>query len=96
MGLEILENLMINHGLAIRAIPKNTYSLYEARYIKDYPNGEIKYIEQFKREMLIVKNTIPHGGEFIVEIAQHTNSTVKFSGKQYYKSLDEIIEAFTN
>lgn len=50
MDLNSLAPLMVKHGAVIRAIPESIREVFEKRHINDYPNGEVKYLPEYKRE----------------------------------------------
>lgn len=91
-AIKELEEIMITHGVTLRAIPRVVTSTLEARHIKEFPKGEIKYLPAFKREMLIVKSFPENGGKFLVETNQGTDSVVRFHGKEYFDSISEAID----
>lgn len=92
MTVKELERLMVQHSVVIRAIPKSRRIIVEKRHAEEFPNAEIKYLPEFKREMLVEERENKHGGEFVLEIAKHTHCRVDFTGKRFFKSLEEIIE----
>lgn len=91
-NIKELEEIMIAHGVVLRAIPCVTTSTLEMRHSKDYPNGEIKYLPAYKREMLVIKRFPENGGKFLIEANQDTASTVRFRGKRYFDSIGEAID----
>jgi len=50
MGNKELEEIMIENGIILRDIPRKVKCVYEKFYINKYPNGVIKYLEEFNRE----------------------------------------------
>lgn len=93
MAYEELSKVMIEKGLAIRAIPMDRRIVVEVRHKKEFPNGHAEYLEEFKREMWVEVRKNKHGGQFVVESNGGTNATVKFSGKTFYNSLDDLLKA---
>jgi hypothetical protein len=93
MDTQALERIMIQRGLVIRAIPSKVTSVCEARHIDSFPQGTIRYMEQFKRDMLIVERVPRHAGKFIIECDQGTGALVRFSGKQYYDTIEDALDA---
>lgn len=98
--LHTLERLMVEHGACIRAIPKRVRSIVEVRHINDpefsksnIVRKEIIYLEDFKREMLVVERVPKYAGMFLVETGLRTTAGVQFSGKKYYKSLKDVMSA---
>lgn len=91
ISLEILETLMKKHGAVIRAIPEEVTHIFEKRHADHY-DGEIRYLDEFKREMLIVKETPKHAGEFLVLPCCETSNIVDFKNAQYFKSITDAAE----
>lgn len=98
MDLTAIENLMVEHGVAIRirAIPKTVISVYEVRHKKNYPNGVVEYKEQFKRNMLVVTTTPKDAGKFYLRLNKDRNSIARFDNKPCFDSLQEIVEYLQN
>ena len=92
MDLVSFEKLMAKHGAVIRAIPKEVTSIFETRHKSHYPNGEIIYLEKFKRKMIVVKTVPKDAGKFLLKTQNDLNSTVKFDGKSCFDSLQDIVE----
>ncbi len=100
IDLKELEELLVEHGACIRAIPKTVISVVEVRHVNDpeyerpeFIRKEVVYVERFKREMLVTERVPHHAGMFLVKTGEDTSSMVRFSGKKYYKTLKEAIEA---
>lgn len=93
--LKQLQNIMIDNALSIRAIPKTVRDVVELRHKDKYPGGHVEYIDSFKREMWVYERCPRHGGQFVVENNCGTGSMIRFSGKRYYNSLEEVINDFT-
>lgn len=91
MTIEELEELMINRGLVIRAIPKEITHIYEVHYAKRYPNGTVKYMEEYKREMLLVTEVPENAGKFVMNAKSNTETTVKFH-PPFFSSIKELVE----
>ena len=95
MTVQELENIMQKYGAVIRAIPYRTQEIYEAAYKDRFPDGEIRYLEGYDRNMLVVEKTPENSGKFMVETAKHTGSMIRFSSG-YFNSLEEVAEALTS
>ena len=93
MDIKELENLMISHGLVIRAIPMTTTEICETRHIKLFPHGEIKYLEKYKREMLVINTPTKHGGKFIIQCVRNTMAKVDFNKSKYFDSIEQAVES---
>lgn len=92
MNLKELEALMVRHGAVIRAITENERIVVEKRHTVQFPNAEVKFLPEFNRKMLVEVKPRKHGGQFVLECVKHSCATVKFSGKRFFKSLDEVAE----
>jgi hypothetical protein len=93
MDIKKLEQIMIAHGVVLRAIPEKIVSVIEVYHKDKYPDGRIEYIERYKREMLVVEKIPIHAGKFIFECAKNTNGMIQFYGKRYFDSIDEAVNA---
>lgn len=99
-NLKELEELMIKYGGCIRAIPTITRERFEVRHFNDpdlcgpdIVKKEIIYQEDFKREMVVIERIPHHAGMFLFETGNITSAQIRFSGKKYYNTLAEVIEA---
>lgn len=92
--LERLQEIMVENGLSIRAIPKTIRSIVELRHKNEFPQGHSEYLESFKREMWVYETHPKIGGKFVVESKCGTNSMVRFTGKKFYNSLEEILKEY--
>lgn len=92
MDIRDLETIMVSYGVVLRAIPEKVRGIYEKRHIDKYPNGVIKYLDDFKREMLVVETIPKNAGKFIFECVPNTSSVVQFKGKKYYNSIEDAVE----
>lgn len=90
--LSELESLMTRNGVAIRALPMSERIVVEKRHAEQFPNAEVKFLPEYKREMLVEERQLKHGGEFVLELVKSSRSTVKFDGKRFFKSLDDVAE----
>lgn len=93
MNITELEQIMIEYGVTLRAIPSTVYGIYEKKNAEKYPDGEIKFLEAFKREMLITKHIPKNAGKFIFEYNCGTGDLVRFTGQNYYNSIEEAARA---
>lgn len=89
-----LQNIMMEHGLVIRAIPKIETMVMETRHIDKYPDGEIKFLEDYKREMLVVEKELSLGGKFIITQAKHQLASIQFEKKNVFNSIEKCINNF--
>lgn len=92
MTLKELEALMVKHGAVIRAITESERIVVEKRHADQFPNAEVKFLPEFNREMLVDVKSHAHGGQFVLECVRSTNSMVNFTGRRFFKSLNEIAE----
>lgn len=91
MDIKELENIMILNGVVLRALPRIMRGIYETRHIDIFPNGTIEYLEEYKREMLVVYTVPKNAGKFIFECARNTMNSVSFAGKKYYDTIEEAV-----
>lgn len=94
-SLKDLERLMIEKSLVIRAIPKIVTAIMEKSHAAEYPTGQVVYLEEYKREMLVVKQIPEHAGQFLAVKANHTSTNISFGKNLYFDSLEELIEYFS-
>lgn len=90
--LEDLQRLMVEKGCSIRAIPLMSRVVVELRHKDKFPNGHAQYLEGFNREMWVEERKNAHGGQFVVESNCGTGATIRFSGKKFYTSLEELFD----
>jgi len=95
MDLKKLEELMVKHSAVIRALPKNVRVVVEKRHADQFPNAEVKFLPEYKREMLVEYQQPRHGGQFILEFAKNTSGMVQFTGGRFFNSLEEVVEYLT-
>lgn len=74
--IENLQELMIKHGVIIRAIPEYEINLLEPRYKDKYPDAEVIYDERYKRNFIRVETKLSLGKKFIVGIKHNQMSKV--------------------
>ena len=91
MGLECLENLMVKHGIVIRAIPFEHQFSVETSHKNVYPDGIEYYDESCKRNMLRVTEKNNQGGKFIITVEPTQGSTISYWGKPNRKYKKEPI-----
>lgn len=91
MNIDELEATMSQYGMVIRAIPEKIRGVYEVSHQDLFPNGQIMYLEEYKREMLVVETRPQHAGKFVIECARHTYSRVQFNGKKFYDTISEAV-----
>lgn len=94
MSLNRLQEIMVEKGLSIRAIPKTIRGTVELRHKNEFPQGHSEYLEPFKREMWVYEEHPKIGGKFVVESKCGTSSMVRFIGKRFYNSLEEILKEY--
>lgn len=96
MNIKELEEIMISNGIVIRAIPKKSIEIYEKFHAdslkKQGVKVEVKYLENYRREMAVVERVPENAGKFVIEINQGTSSIVKFKDKVFYNSIEEAIK----
>ena len=87
---------MIKMCIRDRAVPCMRYAILDKRHSKDYPNGSILYLDEYKREMLVVPMVPKHAGQFVVETNCGTSSMTTFQGRAFFKTLEEIVDYLEN
>lgn len=92
--LENLGRLMVLYNLAIRCVPHIVRNVFEVSHKDEFPDGEVQYLPEYNREMLVVNHIPKHAGMFLVEELKGTNATVSFNTKRFYGSLDEIVTEY--
>ena len=97
IGHEMFEKFVRDNNLVIRAIPEKVRGTYDVNEhnLKKFPQGEVKYLPEYKREMIVVFTVPAHAGEILVTRCKHTMGNVEFSGGVYFKSFDEIYEYYS-
>lgn len=96
MDIKELEEIMVSHGVVLRAIPMKVRGIYEIRHRNQFPNARVEYLEDFKREMLIDERTPKNAGKFIFEANQGTGDMVRFHANRFYDSIEEAMEDLLN
>lgn len=94
MDIKELERLMVANGIVLRAIPDKIVKVYEKEDKEKFPDGTVKYIDAFRREMLVVEQVPKYAGTFVTECVQNTMSMVKFSGKVFYDSIEDAMKCY--
>lgn len=92
MGSENLAQLMVKHGAVIRAIPESIRKVVEKRHAAQYPNAEVKYLPEYKREMLVWYERPAYAGQFALTFAKHTSNDLVFLKWRFFNSLEEVAE----
>lgn len=91
MDIKVLENIMQEYGLVIRAIPNKIKRIYDSYHIKDFPDGKLEYVEKFGREMCVVMEAPNHAGKFVIDCAPHTYTDVKFTNGMYFNTIEDAV-----
>lgn len=91
MDIEVLEKIMRQNSLVVRAIPAKSIKILETEHADMYPEGHLMHMPGFNREMLVVETEPEHAGQFIVEQQRNTAMRTQFGAKKYYNSLEEVI-----
>ena len=97
MTIEMFEKFVRDNNLVIRTIPKRVKSAFDPtpENVRKYPQGVIKHMSKYGRNMLVVSSVPNHAGEFLVVRATDTMCNVDFSGGVYFKSFNEIYEYYS-
>ena len=92
MTIQDLEAFMKEYDVTIRVIPEKVRIVVEKSHIKDYPNGKIKYLEEYKREMCVAIRIPDNAGRFIYAKTKDTNSIAMFNSKVVFDSIADLVE----
>ena len=92
MTIQELETIMQEHGIVLRAIPNKTCGVYEVSHKDEFPEGRIVYLEEYKREMLVVERTPKNAGKFLIELVHSTAANVCFTA-QFYDNIEGAVNA---
>lgn len=91
MDIRELEAVMVKYGLVIKAVPEKVTGVYEKEHADMFPDGETKYLDEYKRDMLVVESVPEHAGKFLFSQVKNTDSTVRFKGEKFYDSIEHGI-----
>ena len=89
--MDELSELMVKHGAVIRAIQHETVRRYVVNKNSE-PLGTVIYDDSIGRNVDVSIRENKHAGQFLLELTRDTYATVKFSGKRYFNSIQEIVE----
>lgn len=92
LGLKNLAQLMVKHGAVIRAIPESIRNVVEKRHAAQHPNAEVKFLPEYKREMLVWYERPAHAGQFALTFAKHTGNDLVFLKWRFFNSLEDVAE----
>lgn len=95
MTIQELEQIMVENAVTIKAIPEKVVSIFEKSHLNEYPNGCIQYLEQYKREMLVVETVPKNAGKFVIGRNTGNSSVVRYEGK-FYNSIEEAVADLLN
>jgi len=94
LTIDDLQQLMVTHGLVIRAIPYEQTFYLDVIHQNKYPDGVIEYNPVYNRQMLtITRSNTNLGGKFLIEQDFGRTSMVRFSGKKTYDSIQEAVDS---
>jgi len=93
MDVSELQKIMIDNGVAIRAIPREVVSICETRHKDKFPDGQVYYDEVAKRDMLRVIRIPQFAGKFIIVKGCGMGENVRFSKPRFFDSIDEAVKA---
>lgn len=96
MDLKNLAQLMVKHGAVIRAIPESIRIVVEKRHTAQFPNAEVKFLPEYKREMLVAHERPALAGQFALTFAKHTGTDLVFTKWRFFNSLEEVAEYLTD
>lgn len=96
MDIKELEQIMIKNGIVLRAIPDKVVMVCEKEHIDTFPNGEIQYLDEYKREMLVMETVPDHAGKFLIESDKNTCRNIRFGSEKYYNSIEEALKSLND
>jgi len=93
MTTQEIEQIMIEKGITVRAIPKKIISHWTIQE-KNIPNCKNKIIYNEKGKPFEEKIKVPeNGGKFIIVNNCGNDSLVNFKNCKYFNSIDEAIKS---
>lgn len=95
MTIKELEKIMVENAITIKAIPNKVVSIFEKSHIDKYPNGCIQYLEQYKREMLVVETIPKNAGKFVIGKNTGNSSVVSYNGV-FFDSIEDAVDSLFN
>lgn len=90
-ALDEISAILMEHGASIRIIPKEHWSVFEVCHKDMYPDGVVKYLDEYKREMLVVQKENPHAGKVNVGFSTTATGTVTFE-PTFYDSVEDAVD----
>ena len=94
MTMQELEQIMVEYGIVIRAIPHYQTSTFEARHKDQYPEAVEYFDVKCNRSMIKVQRPNRHGGKFLITKQADTGQMVSFHNPKYYDSIEDAVNAF--
>ena len=94
MNINELTELMVEHSLVIRAIPKEVRSIYDVRHAARYPEGTIERLPGWNRDMLVVRSKPKNAGKIIILQCKNSGAKVDFTKpEQYFDSVEDAVNS---
>lgn len=90
MNIQRLSELMIKYGVVLRAIPEKERHILE-KYHADGKKGEIRYLEEYKREMWIYEKTPSFAGKFLMRFEEGSGNIIHFTKEDVFDSLEDAL-----
>lgn len=85
--IQQLEEVMRKYGSSIHAVKLEERDILEKQYADRYNDGEIKYMEEFKREMFIRTYVPKNAGKFYLKVnGRHFDKAILFD------SINDIVK----
>ncbi|MNW28218.1 hypothetical protein D3C74_50380 [compost metagenome] len=97
MDITKLTELMIEHGLVIRAIPHETIGICEERHKEKYPDSVLFYDKKRKCNMIRVTSKNNQGGKFVIGKMSDQSTIVNNWNKVgksviFYNTIEEAVQ----
>lgn len=85
--IQQLEEIMRKYGSSIHAVKLEQRQIMEKRHADRYNDGEIKYMEEFKREMFVRTYVPENAGKFYLKVnGGHFDKAILFD------SINDIVK----
>lgn len=97
MSVIELSQLMLEHGLVIRAIPYEKISICALRHKDRYPDAIVFYDDIRKCEMIKVIEKNANGGKFVITKEGGQSSTIVWRKPVvFYDTIEEALKSLSN
>lgn len=90
--LRELQAVMVKNRLAIRTIPMERTAIYEVRYANEHPDGRIVFLEEYGREMLVVRKKPKLAGKVFVKNTDES-AILRFNPLEAFDTIADVLKA---